>query len=89
MKAASINEIKKELEVKSKSELAEYCVRLSRFKKENKELLTFLLFDADNINSYIKILQEEIIVLFQEINATHAYYVKKSIRKILRQVNKH
>ena len=89
MKAASISEIKKELEGKKNSELAEYCLRLSKFKKENKELLTFLLFDAGDINSYIEIIKKEIIISFEEISNTHIYYVKKSVRKILRQVNKH
>ncbi len=88
MKAASLNEIKKELETKNKSELAEYCIRLSKFKKENKELLTFLLFEKSNINSYIETMKEEIIASFEEISMTHIYYVKKSVRKILRQINK-
>ncbi len=89
MKAASIIEIKRELEMKKNSELAEYCIRLSKFKKENKELLTFLLFEAADINSHIESIKQEIINSFDEISATHIYFVKKSVRKILRQVNKH
>ena len=88
MKAASISEIKRELEGKKNSELAEYCLRLSKFKKENKELLTFLLFEAGDINGYIETIKQEIITSFGEITHTHIYYVKKSVRKILRQVNK-
>lgn len=89
MKAASINEIKRELEGKKNSELAGYCLRLSKFKKENKELLTFLLFEADDINSYVETIKKEIIILFEEIGNTHIYYAKKSVRKVLQQVNKH
>lgn len=89
MKAASISEIKRELEEKKNSELAEYCLRLSKFKKENKELLSFLLFEADDITSHVENIKKEIVLSFEEINNTHIYYVKKSIRKILRQVNKH
>ena len=44
MKAAGVKEIKKELNDRSKEELAELCLKLSKFKKENKELLTYLLF---------------------------------------------
>lgn len=89
MKAASISEIKKELEGKNNSELAGYCLRLSKFKKENKELLTFLLFEAGDINSYIESIKKETIASFEDISATHIYYMKKSVRKILRQINKH
>lgn len=88
MKAASISEIKKELQEKKNSELIEYCLRLSKFKKENKELLAFLLFDQDHLDTYIKAIKHEIITLFDEISNTHIYYLKKSVRKILRQVNK-
>ena len=89
MKTASIGEIKRELQEKNNSELAEYCLRLSKFKKENKELLTFLLFEADDISSHVENIKKEIISSFEEISNMHIYYVKKSIRKILRQVNKH
>ena len=52
MKAASIIQLKKELENKSNADLITYCLRLSKFKKENKELLTFLLFEADDISKF-------------------------------------
>ena len=89
IKAATINDIKRELENKSSSELAEYCLRLSKFKKENKELITFLLFEAADVNYHVEEIKKEITSLFEEISNTHIYYVKKSVRKILRQVNKH
>ncbi len=53
MKAASVNEIRKELEVRSKADLLTFCMRLIKHKKENKELLTFLLFHAHDTTSYI------------------------------------
>ncbi|MDQ6890860.1 MAG: hypothetical protein M3Z56_11360 [Bacteroidota bacterium] len=89
MKAASINELKKELEEKTNTDLITYCLRLSRFKKENKELLTFLLFEASDISAYIENVNNETRALFNEINTGHIYYIKKGIRKILRNVNKH
>ena len=42
MKAVTIKQLKDELAHKSASELKELCLHLSRFKKENKELLTYL-----------------------------------------------
>ncbi len=45
MKAVTIKKIKDELSDKSASELMDICLHLSKFKKENKELLTYLLFD--------------------------------------------
>jgi len=44
MKAASSKEIKSALIEQSPTQLTELCLRLARFKKENKELLTYLLF---------------------------------------------
>jgi hypothetical protein len=89
MKAASINELKKELEGRSHIELLSSCLRLAKFKKENKELLTFLLFEADDITTYIENVKQEITGFFGEINNSNIYYIKKSVRKILRHVNKH
>ena len=39
MKTATVKEIKDELNHYSKEELLEYCLRMAKFKKENKELL--------------------------------------------------
>ena len=89
MKANSINDIKKDLEKRDFKELLSYCLRLAKFKKENKELLGFLLFDSDDILSYIENVKQETDELFMEINKSNIYYIKKSIRKILRNVNKH
>lgn len=88
MKAASVTEIKQRLKETDRKELVELCLRLSRFKKENKELLTFLLFEADDISSYINSVKEEIDLEFSEINTSNIYFAKKSLRKILRHANK-
>ncbi|MDP4285140.1 MAG: hypothetical protein Q8891_12000 [Bacteroidota bacterium] len=89
MKSASVNEIKKSLETSNSRELLSYCLRLAKFKKENKELLGFLLFEANNLSGYIENVKQETDNLFEEINTTNIYFIKKSIRKILRNVNKH
>jgi len=88
MKASTINEIKKELENREPKELLAFCLRLAKFKKENKELLDFLLFQADDLGSYTENIKEETELLFEQINTSNIFYIKKSVRKILRFVNK-
>lgn len=89
MKAATVNQLKKELSHQSKEELLELCLRLSKFKKENKELLTYLLYEADNETGYIENVKTEIDEQFQLINTSSYFYIKKSVRKILRMVKKY
>jgi len=89
MKAATITEIKKELKFKSPEELTALCLRLSRFKKENKELLTYLLFESEDEEAFIKGIKEEIDQQFWEINTNSYFYIKKSVRKILRGIKKY
>ena len=89
MKAATINDLKQELSNCSPSRLSELCLRLARFKKENKELLTYLLFEAHDTDTYIKSVKTEIDAQFESINKSNTYFVKKSLRKILRIINKY
>ena len=89
MKAVSVVTIRKELKHKSNQELAELCLRLSRFKKENKELLTYLLFEADSEAGYIETVKQEIDEQFELINTDSFFYIKISVRKILRNTKKY
>ena len=89
MKAATIKELKQELSLCTHKDLLEICLRLSRFKKENKELLTYLLFEASNEQGYIQDIKNEIEEQFGQINRTNYYFVKKSVRKILRGIKKY
>jgi len=88
MKAASLNEIKKELTYLETQNLQALCIRLARYKKENKELLTYLLFESHDEPGYISGVKNEMDLLFDALPTTNIYFVKKSIRKILRIVNK-
>ena len=54
MKAASIVTIRKELKHKSSEELQKLCLRLAAYKVENKELLTYLLFEQEDESAYVK-----------------------------------
>jgi hypothetical protein len=88
MQAASVSEIKKQLNNLSKADLLDMCLRLSKFKKENKELLTYLLFEAQSEEQYIINCKSEIELQFSSINKSNIFFAKKSIRKILRLVVK-
>jgi hypothetical protein len=89
MKSATINELKQELVNLSPKELVELCLRLARFKKENKELLTYLLYEAHDEPGYIGMVKKEIDEQFETINLSHLYFAKKTLRKILRTIGKH
>ncbi|MDU8886844.1 hypothetical protein RXV94_11785 [Yeosuana sp. MJ-SS3] len=89
MKAVSVIAIKKELEHLSSEVLITLCLRLSKFKKENKELLTYLLFEAHDETGYIALVKEEVDEQFELINTNSYFYIKKSVRKILRNIKKY
>lgn len=89
MKAATVHEIKQELQNCKPHETVELCLRLSRFKKENKELLTYLLFEAHDEEGFVTSVKNEIDELFSEINQSQLYFAKKSLRKIVRVINKY
>ena len=89
MKAVTVKELKTELTNHSNKELIELCLRLSKFKKENKELLTYLLFESSNEEGYINSVKIEIDEMFEMINRKTYYFIKKSVRKILRTIKKY
>lgn len=89
MKTASLNELKQELITLPPKELLELCLRLARFKKENKELLSYLLFESADEQSYIESIKLFITEEFLTVNKSILYQAKKSIRKILRITNKY
>jgi len=88
MKAASLKEIKTELNHRSTQELLELCLRLSKFKKENKELLTYLLFESADEEAFIQSIKDQVESNFEMINTKNFFYIKKSVRKILRELKK-
>lgn len=89
MKPVNVSELKKELKLHSQQDLIEICLKLAKFKKENKELLTYLLYESDNEHKYIKEIKEEVDFGFSTINFSSNYFIKKSTRKILRMIKKY
>ena len=89
MTPASISQIKNELTNLPPTRLAELCLELARYKKDNKELLSYLLFEETDLPAYIDAVKTEINEGFSTINASHLYFAKKTLRKILRITGKH
>ena len=88
MTSASVNDIRKKLLHLDSETLQALCLRLVKYKKENKELLGYLLFEAHDEPAYIEQVKEETDTLFKELSNRNLYLTKKILRKILRFVNK-
>jgi len=89
MKALSVKQLKDELKHCEPNRLMEICLSLAKFKKENKELLTYLLFEAENEEDYIESVKSEISEQFTQINRKNYYFMKKGARKILSNTKKY
>jgi len=87
METSSLSELKKELSLLPPNEIAEICMKIVRYKKENKELLHYLLFHAHDEKSYIEEVKKEITALFKDSIIFSLYLSKKTIRKILKITN--
>ncbi len=88
MKTASVKDIQAELEQLAQPRLMALCLRLVKFKKENKELLTYLLFESFDEDAYVANVNFFMEEQFADINTSNLYFVKKSLRKILRTTEK-
>ncbi len=89
MKASSSQDIKVQLQHSTKEELIKLCLRLVRFKKENKELLDYILFQSHDLDGYIALVKAEIDEGFTEVNTSSVFLAKKTLRKILRNSKKY
>ena len=88
MKPEKLSDIKKELTGRTVQELTELCLRIAKYKKENKELLNYLLFDSKDPLSFaekVKVFLDEDFRTLQK----NYYYSTKSLRKILRLMNRY
>ncbi|MFC2176011.1 hypothetical protein ACFLR1_03475 [Bacteroidota bacterium] len=89
MKSASLAEIRKELKTLHPDEVLELCGQLARYKKDNKEFLNYLLFEARNQDAYVEAIKQDVEAAFAATNTSSFYLAKKSIRKALRIANKY
>ena len=89
METASISELKNELKTLTPKQLQEVCIRLVKYKKENKELLNYLLFESANQQTFIDSVKAEIDDQFKNLNRSSIYLAKKTVRKVLKTTNKY
>lgn len=88
MKPATIHELSKDLANRTNEDLIALVLRMAKFKKENKELLTYLLRQSDNETLFIGHLKQEISNQFFLINTSNTYFAKKGLRKVLRYMDR-
>lgn len=88
MKTYGLADIKKELQFLDNNQLIELNLRLVRHKKENKELMAYLLFDANNEQAFIDGLIAENGFMFSQLPSNN-YQLAKGLRKILRVLSKY
>src|ERR1035437_9925381 len=89
MNPASLSELKKELSGRTYKELYDIILRMAKFKKENKELLSYLLMDSMNEAEYIQHVKDAISAEFIMSSSLSLRLSKKSLRKILSNTNKY
>lgn len=77
MMSASLSEIKNELKTIAPQQLQELCLRLAKYKKENKELLNYLLFEAINEQTFIQNVKDEIDEQFKQLNKNSFFSSQK------------
>ena len=88
MKVEKLSDLKKELKSLNSERLVEICLKLSKYKKENKELLSYLLFDSTNPFLYAENVKEMLKPGFLSLSRP-SYTSTKEIRKIIRLITKH
>jgi hypothetical protein len=88
MRVEKLSDIKKELRSLNTEALTEICLRVAKYKKDNKELLSYLLYEADNPLNYAEEVKTDLLTNFKTLNRS-AYTSTKEIRKIVRLLAKH
>lgn len=85
---ASLSEIKAELSHLNELELKELCLKLARFKLDNKAYLSYLLFESENEQLFIENVKNFIQEEMELVNKSNYYLAKKGLRKILKSLKK-
>src|SRR6202012_499252 len=83
-----LQDIKKEIQHLPHEQVAELLLRLGRFKKDNKELMAYLLFEAHDEAAFIEKVKAEVGFMFSQLPA-NSYNAAKAMRKILRLIGKY
>ena len=83
-----LQEIKKELQHLDDKQAALLLLRMARYKKENKELLAYLLFDADDEMAFAENFKHDIGLMISQV-PSQGYEAAKLLRKTLKLTNKY
>lgn len=89
MKTPSLSKIKSELSELPHPVVMELFSRLIKYKKENKELLSYLLFMADDEKEFIDNIRIEVDELFELVNRKQISISKKTLQKTVRLLTKY
>ncbi|TWT65355.1 hypothetical protein [Allorhodopirellula solitaria] len=84
MKPATISELKRALAPLSHDELLDACVRLAKFKVDNKLLLTYLTLKSGDEAGYV----DEVCADIDEELPARGMIHKKTLRRIIRMMEK-
>lgn len=89
MLTASIKDLKNGLKNIPQERLVELCLQLVKYKKENKELLSYLLFQVHDEELFIADVKAVIDEEFSGISKKSAFHGRKAVRKALRITTKY
>lgn len=84
MSTASLSDLKTRLLDKNPKELAEICIKLARYKKENKELLDYILNYDGEENRFIQKAKDEVNTQLDIDKQNNTRNSVKIIRKALK-----
>lgn len=88
MQVATIEEIRTALFDLNPRQLQKLCLRMTKFKLENKELLTYLLFHEENEDEYRQMILDHLTYEFHKANFDYVYFAKRSLWRIVKYLEK-
>ena len=74
MNVVSVPDLRKKIKYIDRQNLENLCLRLARYKIENKELITYFLFESQNEFEYVIGIKRIIDKYFDEIKTANYYY---------------
>ena len=86
---APIKNIKEELQHLSYQELLNFTLHILKYKKENKELAHYLLFEKQDEDGYADKIISLIKVEFSTVNFSRPFFARKGFRRINRLASKY
>ena len=88
MIAEKLSDIRKELRSFNNDQLIEIWLSIYKYKKENKELLSYLLYQAADPLAYAESVKTGLTEEFHTLKR-YDYHSAKALRKIIRLIGKH